>query len=173
MLRNRRSQKRSEAFDVGWLQHHSLWDYRGYFVSNRTEVTLKKLLALFLVCAAVGTLGCEEPHVPCSKTLETMPLPVTFNISREEVILGQLTVNKDGSLQLDASSTAAPAAVSTLQEAVKRMSETPTLSFTYNERTKDARYSCGGEVARGTPQFADGVRWHLYSSFYEVDTVTK
>jgi hypothetical protein len=130
---------------------------------------LRKSRKILLGWILLATFGCEKPHAPCSKTLETLPLPVTFDISKKNVLLGKLTVNEDGSLHLDASSKATPEEVTSLQNAVKRMSDGPTVSYMYNERTKDAHYSCSGEVPQGTPQFADGVRWALYSVFYDVD----
>ncbi len=114
-------------------------------------------------------LGCKEPHKPCSMKLEVLPLPVTFDVSKDRVSLGKLTVNKDESLHFQQSSNADVAAVAALQSVVKTISESPILGFTYNERTKEMSFSCGGEVARGTPEFAAAVRWHLYSiHFYEL-----
>jgi hypothetical protein len=125
-----------------------------------------KILSLALM---VG-LGCDKPHEPCQKTLEILPLPAIFDVSKNDVNLGTVTVDKNGTLKLIRSSEADSNAVAELERVVDRLSKSKVVNFTYSERAKDTHYSCGGQIAQETPQFADGVRWSLYSSYYDVKT---
>jgi hypothetical protein len=92
-----------------------------------------KILSLALM---VG-LGCDKPHEPCQKTLEILPLPAIFDVSKNDVTLGTVTVYKNGTLKLISSSEADSNAVAELERVVDRLSKSKVVNFTYSERAKD------------------------------------
>lgn len=117
------------------------------------------------VLATFGILACEKKE-PCNRTLESLPLPVAFEVSKDNAVLGVLTVNEDKSLTLAPAANADPSLASGLQDVVNTLSESTFASFSYDERSGNMRHSCGGEVPKEAPAYADGVRMHLYSTHY-------
>jgi hypothetical protein len=55
-----------------------------------------------------------------------------------------------------------------LRRIIETVNTKKSVDFSYSERVDDTHFSCGGSVELGSPTFADGLRWHLYSTYFDV-----
>lgn len=121
-----------------------------------------------LMWAACDKGGKKEYESCQTPSLEIHRLPVTFELEKDDRKVGYITVSADQALSFVAAPGADEERVSDVRTVVEKLSASDSAMFSFSDWDPDSEthYTCGGEIKRGTPQYPEAVKAHLYSDEY-------
>jgi len=128
-----------------------------------------QILLVFAVCTALAFACKSKRGGGCSDgpKFETLALPATFHVYKSEEYVGAVTVPAAGDPTFLPKSANAEL-VREFEAEFSKAAQAESVSVRYETAEDGVHNMCGASVKKGTPEYADAFRRHIWDRYYEV-----